>query len=56
MKWYFLAFLTFIAEMILLVLILTIPVLFYIVDHYIWWEEPFLQAYYKSIKDKEELE
>ena len=45
MKWYYLALLTWILEIIMFISIVLIPVCIYLRDSHDWWETPFSEAY-----------
>ena len=48
MKWYYLALITCIAEIIMFASVILIPVCMYLRDYYVWWNRPFSQAYMLS--------
>ena len=48
MKWYYLAFLICILEIIMIATIVLIPLVRYLRDYYDWFEKPFEMAFWES--------
>ncbi len=49
LKWYYLAFLIWIVNILLVFLIITFPILVYLINNYPWFEHPFESAFYETM-------
>ena len=52
MKWYYLALLTWILEIIMFASIILIPVCIYLRDLRDWWDKPFINAYSLYVNER----